>query len=98
MSSSTTVVVPRHRRLNRIAAIAALTGATVGAGVVVIGDDQTVPEGRPLAPSTSAFHDLEANKAVSMRALGRHLAAQHAGPGPRYFDLEANKARSNRAR
>jgi len=33
-----------------------------------------------------------------MRAIGRHLAAQHAGPSSRYFDLEANKARSTRAR
>ena len=33
-----------------------------------------------------------------MHALGLHLAAQRAKPGPRYWDLEHNKARSQGAR
>jgi hypothetical protein len=43
------------------------------------------------------YFDVEANKANSMRALGRHLAEQRANRTPRYQDLEANKARSQRA-
>lgn len=97
MSSSTTLVAPRQHRLTRFAAVAALTVAA-GAAVVVTGDEQTLPEVRPFAQSTGAYDDLAANKAASMRALGGHLAAQQAAPGPRYFDLEANKARSARAR
>jgi hypothetical protein len=98
MHPGTTLAVPGHHRLTRVAAIAALTCATAGAAVVVIGDDQTGPDVRPPARSTNAFHDLQAYKAASMRALGRHLVAQRAVPGPRSFDLEANKARSARAR
>ena len=98
MSSRTTLVVPRQHRLVRFAAAAALTVAAAGAAVVVTGDDQTLPEVRPFAGSSGAYDDLAANKAASMRTLGRHVAAQQATPGPRYFDLEANKARSGRAR
>ena len=97
MSSSTTLVAPRQHRLTRLAAIAALTVASAGAAVVVTGDEQTLPEVRPFAQSTGAYDDLAANKAASMRALGRHLTAQHSAPGPRYFDVEANKAASMRA-
>ena len=89
MSSSTTLVAPRQHRLTRFAAVAALTVAAAGAAVVVTGDEQTLPEVRPFAQSTGAYDDLAANKAASMRALGRHLTAQHAAPGPRYFDVEA---------
>ena len=97
MLSSTTLVAPRQHRLTRFAAFAALTVATAGAGVIVTGDEQTLPEVRPFAESTGAYDDLAANKAASMPALGRHLTAQHAAPRPRYFDLEANKAASMRA-
>jgi hypothetical protein len=44
-----------------------------------------------LAPTAYAQHDLEMNKARSMRALGQ------AGSTPRYDDLAKNKARSMRA-
>jgi hypothetical protein len=76
----------------------AAAGTGAGAAAVVFDDSQPVPEARPLTQPTSAFHDLQASKAASIRALGQHVVAQDTGPGPRYFDLEANKARSARAR
>jgi hypothetical protein len=51
----------------------------------------------PSQPVPTRYHDIEANKANSMRALGLHLAGQPGRPS-RYHDLEANKARSQRAR
>ena len=52
----------------------------------------------PSQPVTSRYFDNEANKAASMRALGRHIAQQRADHTSRYQDIEANKARSQRAR
>jgi hypothetical protein len=97
MSSSTTLVAPRQHRLTRFAAVAALTVAAAGTAVVVTGDEQLLPEVRPFAQSTGAYGDVAANKAASMRALGGHLTARRAAPGPRYFDVEANRAASMRA-
>ena len=98
MSLSTTIAAPRHPRLARIAAVATVTCAIAGAAVIVTSDDRPARQATPAAQSVGGFHDLQANKAVAMRALGRHLGAQRTSPGPRYLDLEANKARSNRAR
>ena len=70
-----TVAAPGRRRLGLIAALAA-TCATVGAATIVIADDQPVAQIAPIAepsqPVISRYLDIEANKAASMRALGRH--------------------------
>ena len=95
MPSSTTLVAPRQHRLARFAAVAALTVAAAGAAVVVTGDEQTLPEVRPFAQSTGAYDDLAANKAASMRALGRHLTAQHAAPGPRLLRRRSQQGRTS---
>jgi hypothetical protein len=98
---STTVLAPRRPRLTRAAAIATACIAA-GAAAVVIADDQPAPQVRTTAtPSQSTatrYFDIEANKAASMRALGRRTAERQTILIPRYQDLEANKARSQRAR
>jgi len=100
----TTPVVPVHqrRRLALVATVAAVTCASSGA--VAIGTSGEPPFSQISAfaevgqPATTRYHDIEANKANSMGALGRHLAEQRASNPSRYDDLEANKARSQRAR
>ena len=80
-------------RITRAAATATACLAA-GAATLVIADDKP-----PIAqPATTRYFDIEANKASSMRALGRHIAEQRANRTSRYQDLEANKARSRRAR
>jgi len=73
-----------------------------GAATVVIADDQSAPAVRTIAepsqPAVTRYFDIEANKAASMRALGRHIAELRTNRTSRYQDLEANKARSQRAR
>jgi hypothetical protein len=99
---SPTVLAPRPRRLGRVAALAAVTCATAGAVIIVIADEQPVAQPRTIAepnqPAATRYFDIEANKAASMRALGRHIAEQRANRTTGYQDLEANKARSQRKR
>jgi len=98
---TTTVLAPRRPRLTRAAALATACIAA-GAATVVIADDQPAPQIRtipaPSQPAAPRYFDIEANKAASMRALGRHTAEQQTNLIPRYQDLEANKARSQAAR
>lgn len=103
-SHSPAVHAPRIPRLTRAAgiALAAATCATAVAVTIVTSDDQPTPQVRSIAaPSQAAATtrtlDIEANKAVSMRALGHHIAQPLANPATRYDDVEANKARSQRA-
>ena len=96
--------MPLHRstrrvsRLARAAAVATACMAT-GAPTVAIANDQSVPQVRTVADTAiTRYFDIEANKAASMRALGRHTAEQQTNLIPRYQDLEASKARSQAAR
>jgi len=98
--------VPLHsstRRVPRLARAAAVAVATAcmatGAATVAIAVDQSVPQVRTVAATAiTRYFDIEANKAASMRALGRHFTEQGESRSSRYQDLEANKARSQRAR
>jgi hypothetical protein len=96
-----TALAPRLPRLTRVAAIATACVAA-GTASVVIANDQFAPQihtiAEPTPPAAGRYFDIEANKAASMRALSRHIAAQQAERTTRYQDLEANKARSQRAR
>jgi len=56
----------RAPRLARIVAVLAASCATAGAVPVAIAE--------PSQPAAIRYHDIEANKANSIRALGRHLA------------------------
>jgi hypothetical protein len=98
---SPTASTPTLPRLGHLAALAAATITTAGA-VVVVADETTAAQVRTIAePSqrvAARYFDLEANRAVSMRALGRHLVRQRATSVSRYDDIEANKARSQRRR
>ena len=88
----------RVARLARAAAVATACMATVAA-TVAIADDQSAPQVRTVAETAiTRYFDIEANKALSMRALGLHLAEQRTNQSSRYHDLEANKASSQRAR
>ena len=84
------------------AAAVAVACMAAGAATVAIADVQPVAQSRSSAePSQSAatrYYDIEANKANSMRALGRYTAEQRVNRTSRYHDLEANKTRSQRAR
>jgi hypothetical protein len=91
--------VPLHTNSTvRRLALAAVTGA------IAIGTSGEQPFSQVSSiaeagqPPATRYHDLEANKASSMRALGLHLARQRASRPSRYDDLEANKARTQRAR
>lgn len=91
MPLHTTPTASVHRP-SRLVLAATLTAATCAAsGTIALGSsgDQPLP---------SRYHDIEANKANSMRAFGLHLAERRANPPSRYDDLEANKARSQRGR
>jgi hypothetical protein len=89
---------PDHRfpRLALVVTLATLGCATAGA----VGDGDRATARIAVAEAgqakASRYYDLEANKAQSMRALGRHLM-QGTGRTSRYDDLEANKARGQRA-
>ena len=99
---SPTVLAPRLRRLGRVAALAAVTCAAAGAVIIVIADEQPVAQLRAIAepnqPAATRYFDIAANKATSMRALGRHIAEQHPNRTTRYQDLEANEAHKQRKR
>ena len=92
-----TAVAPRRPRLGLIAAI-----AVIGAATVAIADQQLATEPDASAPpsqaATTRYFDMEANKAITMRELGRHIAQQRANYTSRYDDIEANKAKSQVAR
>jgi hypothetical protein len=100
----TNSTVPAHRRprLALAATLAAVTCAASGAIAIGTSGEQQFSQVSSIAeasqPPATRYHDLEANKASSMRALGLHLAGQRASHPSRYDDLEANKARSQRAR
>jgi hypothetical protein len=98
---SPTAPTPLRARLARAAIIVAASGIIAGGTAIALADDQLAPHVRTIAeptqPVTARYFDVEANKANSMRALGRHLAEQRANRTPGYQDLEANKARSQRA-
>ena len=84
-------------RLGQLVALAAATFATA-APTIAIADDQSTSHVRTIGAVATRYFDLEANKAASMRALGRHIADQRASSVSDYQDLEANKARSQRLR
>jgi len=76
---------PRRQRIGSAAAIA----ACIAAAAVLTTDDQsardvpriTVPD----KPAAGRYFDIEANKAATMRALGRDIAGRRANrtmPGP----------------
>jgi len=92
-----TAVAPRRPRLGLIAAI-----AVIGAATVVIADEQLAAEPDASAPPIHAtatrYFDIEANKAITMRELGRHIAQQRASHTSRYDDIEANKANRQKVR
>jgi hypothetical protein len=95
--------VPLHSptlRLPRLASAAAVATACMAAGAATVAiADQPVPQGGTVAETAfTRYFDIEANKAASMRALGRHIAEQRKNQSSRYNDLEANKARSRCAR
>lgn len=95
---SPTVLTPRRHRIGRVAAVATVCMAA-GAATVVNAADQPAPQVRTVADTTvTRYFDIEANKANSMRALGRHIVEQRTDRHLPYQDLEANKAHSRRAR
>jgi len=96
MLLSTTVTAPGNARLARAAAIAAACAATVTIAITTSAD-HPVTEVSPSARSVARFHDLQANKAASMRSLVVHHAGHTIGPGRRYYDLQANKASAMRS-
>jgi len=95
------VLAPRRPRVALIAAVAASCVAAA-AGTSVIAEKQPAAGinaiTEPSQPAASRYFDIEANKAASMRALGRHMAERRAHTISRYEDIEANKARSQRTR
>lgn len=97
---TTTVLTPRTSRAGRVVAIAVACVAA-GAATVVIADDGPAPAVRtaiePSQPAISRYHDIEANKAVTMRALGRRAAGQPTNRTARKRDLQTNKADHKRA-
>lgn len=97
---SPAVLAPRRTRLALVALAA--TCATAGAAAIVVAEDQPAPQVRVIAepsrPALTRYFDIEADKAISMRALGRRIAEQQANRSSRYNDLAANKARSQNTR
>jgi hypothetical protein len=77
-----TVLAPRRPRLGRVAALAVAISAAAGAATLVIADDHPTSQVRSIAepsqPAASRYFDIEANKAATMRALGRRLVEQRA--------------------
>lgn len=83
-------------------AMAAVAGCVIAGGAAIaVADSPTAPEARTAASPGqrvgARYFDIEDNKAVSLRALGRSLAVPQAthAPGPR--DLEAYEARDQLA-
>jgi hypothetical protein len=64
----------RSARLTRLAIATAAACLVAGGGAIVVTDDWSTAEASA-APATR-YHDLEANKARSMHALGLHMAAR----------------------
>jgi hypothetical protein len=91
-----TILAPTSRRYGYLTALAAAGTLAIAGAVTVVADGQPTPQVRAIAaPMATRYLDIEANKAASMRALGRHMADTRAGAGvSRYEDLESNKARS----
>lgn len=75
-----TVHAPRLPRLGRVAALAVAITATAGVATVVTAGGESAPQVRTIAESSQSAanrsSDIEANKAASMRALGRHMMAR----------------------
>jgi hypothetical protein len=75
-----TVHAPRLPRLGRVAALAVAITATAGVATIVTAGGESAPQVRTIAESSQSAanrsSDIEANKAASMRALGRHMMAQ----------------------
>jgi hypothetical protein len=98
---TTTVSTARMPRFGQLAAIAA-AAATASAVTIAVTDDPPAPQVRAVTtsaePAAPRYFDLEANKAASMRALGRQIAIQRSRHTARYQDIEANKARNQSAR
>ena len=88
-----TTTAPCPARLARAAIILAATGIITGGATIAI-DGQTAAEANQQA--ISRYHDIEANKANSMRALG--IATMQQSFASPYRDLEANKARTAQER
>lgn len=97
---SPTAPTPLRARLPRAAIVVAASCTLARRTAIALADDQLAPQVRTIAeptqPVAARYFEVEANKANSMRALGRHLAEQRANRTPGYQDLEANKARSQR--
>jgi hypothetical protein len=85
---------PHRAGLARGAIIAAAACIAASGGNVAGSDDQIAMANRSTVVPTGRYHDIEANKADSMRALG--LATMHRRFTSPYRDLEANKAQSQR--
>ena len=92
MPLHTSTASPRRAGLARAAIIVAASCIAGGAGTVAVSDGRASAADR----SISRYHDIEANKAKSMRALG--LATMQASHPSPYGDIEANKAGNMRAR
>jgi hypothetical protein len=91
------ISIPMLPRLAQLFALGAATFATA-APTIAIADDQSTSRVRTIEAAATRYFDLEANKAASMRALGRRIADHRASSVSDYQDLEANKARSQRLR
>jgi len=96
-----TITAPHLPRTGRLAAVTVALVVGAGAGAVVLANGDPTPHVR-VAPAGAATvvpdRGLELNKAASMQALSRHLAAQRARRVAQFDDLQANKARSQAAR
>ena len=99
MSSLRSPARPANQRLALVATLTAVTCAASGA--IAIGTPRELPfsqvafvEGHAQHAS-GRYHDLEENKARSMRALGLHLAEQPADRPSLDDDLRAKSALPN---
>jgi hypothetical protein len=74
--NSSTVLTPRRSRAGRVVAILVACVAA-GAATFAVAADDPAPAVRttsqPSQPAISRYHDIEASKAVTMRALGRRV-------------------------
>jgi hypothetical protein len=77
--NSPTVLTPRHSRAGRVVAIAVACVAAGTATFVIAADDPAPATHSASEPTKAAFgryYDIEASKAVTMRALGRRETVQ----------------------
>ena len=98
-ATHSTATVPPRRHCRPLGALA-LLGLAAAAALAPTGvlaqpsHGAATPQIHTLAePSqrvSSHYFDIEANKAASMRALGRRIARQRANRASRYEDIEAN--------